>query len=87
VFGGVKLADVRPPERRSSAPCWKGVPSRKTREVEQASILRLEAATLLKRADQVKDDVDRETLLLWAKELNEKAEELERAAAPSATKH
>jgi hypothetical protein len=57
------------------------------REVDHAAILRLEAATLLKRAERVKEPLDREQLLLWVQELNEKAEELERAAAPSATKH
>jgi hypothetical protein len=56
------------------------------REVDHASILRLEAATLLARADRVKDPLARQQLLLWAQELTDKADELERAAAPYATK-
>ena len=54
---------------------------------DQAAMLRAQAEELLRRAERVKTVAGRKQLQLWAQELREKADEIDREEAFGATKH
>jgi hypothetical protein len=56
-------------------------------KVDQAAMLRAQADELLRRAERVKTVAGRKQLQLWAEELREKADALEREATFGVTKH
>ena len=55
--------------------------------IDHASALRAQAAEMQRRAERVKTVSARKQLLLWAREMLDQAEGIERAGAGGATRH
>jgi hypothetical protein len=54
---------------------------------DEAAVLRAQADELLRRAERVKTVAGRKQLYLWAQELRDKADEIDRVVAAQVTRH
>jgi len=81
------LMDAPPPTRATSRHSAPAMTAPTAPKFDEAAVLRAQADELVRRAARVRTVAGRKQLQLWAQELRDKAEELERANPAHVTKH